>query len=173
MTMVDFSLGAPLGLPDQSVITFLFVLAVIFGVLELTNLFKNRAVNLLIALALSAFAASQVTFTSLLFSYLPGVTGFFIVVFFIAFTFEILGVRKRKPGADLTDSMVVGGAVMLVLFTVGFSLLQMFPIDIPYIGGASGMFFIVGLVLLISLFWSAMHFGGGGGGKLARGGEEG
>jgi len=69
--------------------------------------------------------------------------------------------------------MVVGGAVMLVLFTVGFSLLQMFPIDIPYIGGASGMFFIVGLVLLISLFWSAIHFGGGGGGKLARGGEEG
>jgi asparagine N-glycosylation enzyme membrane subunit Stt3 len=152
-------LGSPFGFGDQSIITFLFVLAVIFGVLELTNLFKNRAVNLLIALALSAFAAGQASFTNMLFSYLPGITGFFIVVFFIAFAFEILGVRKRAPGQDTFEGMAVGGVVLLLLFSVGWMLLKFFPIEVPVIGG-QGLIFLIGLALIISLLWGALKAGG-------------
>jgi len=165
----SFTLGMPFGIGDQFIVSFLFILAVVFGVLELTNMFKNRAVNLLIALAISFFASSQASFTGLLFNFLPSITWFFVIVFFIAFSFEILGIRKKGDKNLTTQSAAVAGGVLLILFSVGFVLLRMFPVDIPFIGGPENIVFLAGLMIFLSLFWGAMKQQGGGGGK---GGKE-
>ncbi|MFH0830259.1 MAG: hypothetical protein V1887_03820 [Candidatus Aenigmatarchaeota archaeon] len=159
--MDGFGLGAPFGMSDQFVVSFLFVLAVVFGVLELTNLFKNRAVNLLIALAISFFASSQAAFTGLLFNYLPSITWFFIAVFFIAFAMELFGVRKEKKG-DRTQGAAVAGGVLLVLFSVGFMMLELFPVQLPFIGGPENLIFLAGAAIVLSLFWGAMKEDSGG-----------
>ncbi|MDD5416536.1 MAG: hypothetical protein PHU12_01015, partial [Candidatus Aenigmarchaeota archaeon] len=69
----------------QFLISFLFILAIVFGVLEKASPIKNKAANLIIALAISAFSASYTPFMSVLWSYLPSVTWFFIVMFFLVF----------------------------------------------------------------------------------------
>jgi len=75
-----------LDLSMQFMIPFLFILAIIFGVLQLASPIKNKAANLIIALAISFFAASYGPFMTILWSYLPSITWFFIVMFFIVFT---------------------------------------------------------------------------------------
>ena len=122
-------------------IPFLFVLALVFGVLELANPMKNRAVNVIVAVAISFFAASYTPFTNMLWNYLPSITWFFIVMFLIVFVLEAFGLRKREK-ADYFQTMVVQGVVLLLLFTVGYNILQSFNIQIPYIGGGENILFI-------------------------------
>ena len=146
-----------LNIGDQTVIASLFVLAVVFGVLELSNVFKNRAVHFVISLAVAFFAASYAPLMTTLWTYMPSITWFFILMFFIAFALEMFGVRKEK-GVDI-ESMIVGGGVLLVLLSVGWSMLRYYPVEFPLIGGGENLLLLLGLVFIISLFWSALKVG--------------
>ena len=148
-----------LGFGDQTMIAALFILAVVFGVLELSNVFKNRAVHFVISVAVAFFAASYQPLMQTIMSFLPNITWFFIVMFFIAFTLELFGVRKGG-GGDI-ESMVVGGGVLLVLFSIGWMMLQYYPIEFPLIGGGENLLLLMGIIFIISLFWSAMKLGAG------------
>lgn len=149
------------GLGEPATISFFFILAVVFGVLKLSNVFKNNAVHAVVALAVAAFVATQASFVSILWVYLPSITWFFIVMFFIAFALELFGVRKGGRGEEgALQGMIVGGAVLLILLSVGWMLLQSFPVNLPVIGGGQNLIFLLGLVFIISLFWGAMKSGG-------------
>lgn len=156
---------------QQFLITFLFTLAVVFGVVELSKVFKgNKAVALIIALAIAAFAAGYAPFQTTLWSLLPNITWFFIVIFLIAFGLELFGARKLVAGAPGHEGMIVSAAVLLILLTVGWTTIQSSNISFPFIGGGQNLIFLVGLIIILSLFWTAMKTGGGnvwqpGGGK--------
>ena len=152
-----------LGLGEHATISFFFILAVVFGVLKLSNVFKNNAVHAVVALAVAAFVATQLSFVEMLWNYLSGITWFFIVMFFIAFALELFGVRKARPGEGeqkAMEGMIVGGAVLFILLSVGWMLLRTFPVNLPLIGGGENLIFLLGLVFVISLFWGAMKSGG-------------
>ncbi|HIJ98240.1 TPA: hypothetical protein H1009_04080 [archaeon] len=148
---------------QQFLITFLFTLAVVFGVVEISKVFKgNKAVSLIIALAIAAFAAGYAPFQTTLWSLLPNITWFFIVLFLIAFGLELFGVRRGStvPGQE-HEGMIISAAVLLILLTVGWTTIQSSNISFPFIGGGQNLIFLVGLIIILSLFWSAMKTGGG------------
>jgi len=155
------------GMNQQVVITFLFVMAVVFGALRISNVLKSSPASFLLSIAIAAFAAMYAPFMLLLWLILPGLTWFFIVIFLIAFVFEVFGIRKSKQEMR-SEAMAVNGAILLVLLTLGWKLSQMFKITIPYIGSTENLVFILGLIFVVSIFWSAMKgefvtMGSGGG----------
>jgi amino acid transporter len=144
---------------EQTLIPFLFVLAIIFGVLELTHVFRNRGVNFLIALAISFFTISNTAFVNALWSYFGVITAFFIFMFFIAFILEVFGFRKPKhPQESREEGMIVIGAILLLLLTFGFMYSSMIP-ELPFIGGGSNVIILFAIIFILVIFWMAFKVG--------------
>jgi hypothetical protein len=143
-----------LGIEEQVIITFLFVLAVVFGALRISNVLKSGAASFILSMAVAAFAALYSPFTALLWSFMPSLTSFFIIIFLVAFVFEIFGIRKGEK--QTTEGMVVNAAILLALMTVGWRVAQTFNVTIPFIGSAQNLIFLLGLIFIVSIFWSAM-----------------
>lgn len=147
---------------QQILVTFLFTLAVVFGVISLSGIFRgNKAVSAVISFAIALFAAGYSPFQTVLWNLLPNITWFFIILFLIAFGLELFGVRKLVAGAPGHEGMIISAGVLLILLSVGWTILQTNPISLPYIGGGSNLIFLIGLILILSLFWSAMKTGFG------------
>jgi len=141
------------------IIPFLFVLAVVFGVLRISKAFKgNAAVEVIISLVIAFFSATYSPFTSMLFNILPSITMFFIAMFFIVFVLEIVGVRGRGRGEPVTN-IIIYGILILVLFTIVASHSEL----IPNLGIISpdDLVLGIGLIFVISIFWAAYKIGGG------------
>lgn len=148
------------GMEEQFVITFLFVLAVVFGGLRISNVLKSGPAAFILSLAVAAFAAMYTPFTTMLWSIMPSLTWFFIVIFFIAFVFEMFGIRKRAPGERPgPEAMVVNAAILLVLLSVGWMLADIFPMEIPFIGSPENLIFLLGFIFILAIFWGAMKMG--------------
>jgi len=149
----------PIDMTSQFLISFLFVLAIVFGALQVANVFKNKAVHAVIAVAISLFATMYQPFQLTLWSYLPNVTWFFIVMFFVAFIMEIMGFRKKK--AVSREGLIIQTGVLFVLLSIGYMVADMMVLDIPLIGSMDNLVFIIGLVMIISIFLTVtkMEFG--------------
>lgn len=140
----------------QFLIPFLFVLAVVFGVLRIGKVFKgNPAVEMVIALVIAFFAASYQPFTSVLFQYLPSITWFFIAMFFLVFILEIFGIRKPKEKEEHEKNLIIYGILLLILFSIGVSRLEGLAVQIPLIGGGENIALLIGLIFIIGIFWYA------------------
>ena len=147
------------GLDANFVIPFLFVLAVVFGVLRISKAFKgNAAVEVIISLVIAFFSATYSPFTSMLFNILPSITMFFIAMFFIVFILEIVGVRGKGKGEPVTN-LIIYGILILVLFTIVASHSEL----IPNLGIISqdDLVLGVGLIFILSIFWAAFKIGPG------------
>ena len=141
---------------EQFLIPFLFVLAIVFGSLNLVKIFKSRPVNFLISLSLAFFAASNGAFIQLLWSQFGNIAIFFIAMFFIIFTLEVFGVRKgRKEGSD---ALIINGAILFVLLSVSSLFVTSLP-AIPGVGGGQNLLLLVFVVLIIVIFWSVHNLG--------------
>jgi hypothetical protein len=142
---------------EQTLIPFLFVLAIVFGVLELTKIFRNRGVNFLVALAIAFFTITNTAFVAMLWSYFGSITTFFIVMFFIAFVFEVFGLRggQREP----TSSVFINGAILFVLLSIGFLYAKQIP-ELPFIGGGQNLIFLFAIVFILAIFWAAFKISG-------------
>jgi len=146
---------------NQTLIPFLFVFAIVFGVLGITNVFKNRGVNFLVALAISFFAISNPAFVSLLWLQFGNITAFFIVMFFIAFILEIFGLRKGEPGKSRApESMIINGAILFILLSIGFLFIDLIP-PFPFIGGGANLLLFFAIIFILAIFWAAFKAGAG------------
>ena len=146
-------------LTTQFFIPFLFVLAIVFGVLELASPIKNKAANLIVALAISFFAATYGPFMNIIWIYLPSVTWFFIIMFFIVFIMEIFGMRGKKTVE--ADKIVLSGVVLFLLLTVGWMVLDQTNIEIPLIGSGENILLILGIIFILIILWGAYKMGSG------------
>lgn len=151
---------------EQFLIPFLFILAVVFGAINVSNVFRNRGVNFLVSLALAFFAASNSSFVQFLWSQFGSISIFFIAMFFIIFTLEAFGIRKNKE-SKTTESLVINGAILFVLLSIGLSNINLIP-PIPMIGGGQNLFLLLVVLFIIVLFWLAMRVGRFGEVKLER-----
>ena len=150
-------------LDTNFIIPFLFVLAVVFGVLRISKAFKgNAAVEVIISLVIAFFSATFPPFTATLFNILPSITMFFIAMFFLVFILEIIGVRGKGRGEPVTN-IIIYGILILVLFTIVASHSEL----IPNLGIISqdDLVLGVGLIFVIAIFWAAFKIGAGKGGE--------
>jgi len=150
----------PFDMTNQFLISFLFVFAIVFGALQIANVFKNKAVHAIMGLAIALFATMYPPFLATLWSYLPNVTWFFIIMFFIAFVMEIMGFRKKKPQA--LEGLVIQTGVLLVLLSLGYVISRNYPVEIPIIGSTENLIFLVGFISIISIFMSVLKLDIGG-----------
>lgn len=139
----------------QFIIPFLFVLAVVFGVLQMARIFKNKAVAGVIAIAIAFFAASYGPFLTLLWTYLPTVTWFFIGMFFIVFVLEVFGIRGGKDKEFREEAAILQGAILFILLALGWMIAEAFPLELPYIGSGQNLILVLGIVFILLIFWSA------------------
>ncbi|MDD5416946.1 MAG: hypothetical protein PHU12_03140, partial [Candidatus Aenigmarchaeota archaeon] len=125
---------------------------------------KNKAANLIIALAISAFSASYTPFMSVLWSYLPSVTWFFIVMFFLVFAMQVFGIKPGEVGDEKKgpERLFVNGIVLFVLLSIAWMLGDLVPIrEFPVIGSFENLIFIIGLLFIIMIIWTALKIGAG------------
>lgn len=158
--MLPFGIDITMFESNQFLIPFLFVLAVVFGALEQTNVFRSRAVNFIVAAAISFFAISNTAFTNLLWSQFGSITVFFIAMFFIIFILEVFGVRKRQPGEPPGGALVVTGGILFVLLSVGLLYINLLP-PLPIIGGGQNLLLLFAITLILLIFWLAFKIGSG------------
>lgn len=150
-------------LTTEFLIPFMFTFAILLGVLELSLKTWSKPVKTIISLTIAFFATSYQPFTAALWSLLPSITWFFIIMFFLVFILEIFGIRKAGQKAE-PGTLVIQGAILLVLMGTGYYIIRAFPgIDIPFVGGPENILLLIGIFLILTIFWTAFKIGQGGG----------
>jgi|GEM_PF-588273 len=147
----------------QPLLPFLFVLAVIYGMLTIANIFKTRSggsmrsVNFIIALVFAFLAAGYQPFVSFFFANFGIILWAFIILFFIAFILEAIGLRRKKvpPGKEHIPIFTVA-IIILILAASGFAYIS--ELEIPVIG-TENFLIILGLILILILFYYAYEHG--------------
>lgn len=139
----------------EFLIPFLFSLAVIFGILEVTRIFgRNRAVNFIVSFTLSFFAIIYPGFVDFMWANFGLVAIFFIAMFFITFVFKTLGIGSKNS----KDSILINGAILFVLLSLSYTYAESFP-SVPLIGTGQNLILLVSVVLILSIFWAAYKTG--------------
>jgi hypothetical protein len=146
---------------EQTLIPFLFVLAIVFGVLDLTKIFRNRGVNFLVALAIAFFTITNTAFISMLWSYFGSITTFFIVMFLLAFVFEVFGLRGKGGQHHPTSAIIIDAGILFILLSIGFLYASYIP-EFPFIGGGQNLVFLFIIIFILVIFWAAFKIGAGG-----------
>ncbi|NIM47464.1 MAG: hypothetical protein GTN40_04900 [Candidatus Aenigmarchaeota archaeon] len=144
---------------EQTLIPFLFILAVVFGAVNTANVFKNKGVNFLVSLALAFFAASNTAFVNFLWSQFGSISIFFIAMFFIIFVLEVFGVRKEAKKGEPSGALFINGVILFILLSIGLLYIDMIP-PLPYIGGGENLFLFFVLIIIALVFWLAFKVGG-------------
>jgi len=141
-------------------VSFLFVFAVIFGVLQTTKRriktdnqmtereFFPQRVNIIISIVFGLVAAYYQPFSFLLFNILPYVTAFFLVIFFFIFLREVL---RKEAGSEI-PLMVSLGILLLVLGIVSENIRF---VQLPFSLSAKDFFWIITLFLIAAIFYVA------------------
>lgn len=148
-------------------VSFLFVFALIFGILQITKrrikadeknfkeerLFPER-VNVLLALAISFICISYQPFINFIWSLLPISSIIFIIFFFIAFIRESIRSEEKDP----IPFLVSIGILILILGVFGE--FANFPFQNYLSLSQNDILWIIGIVLVVLLFYLAYLSGG-------------
>lgn len=140
----------------QPFLPFFFVLAIVYGVLSVTNIFKKTSVNMIIALVFAFFASGYPPFLNFFFNNFGYLLWSFIVIFFIAFFMEAIGLRGKdssKKGKDI-GILIIGIAILLLITFVG----RVSEMNIPILG-SENFLILIGLFLLVMIFYYAYLHG--------------
>lgn len=135
------------------ILPFLFVLAIVYGALDLAAVFKKKAVNVIIALVVAVFAVSNVAIVDSIVAAMPWAAMLFIVLFFIKF---ILSFFKTSGGGerDYTLLAVILGLIAIFMLSQGTQLIQdWLPGGFPV--SEENLILIIGLVIIIAIFYAA------------------
>ncbi len=129
-------------------IPFFFTLAVAYGALQVSGLFKNKAVNMLIAIVLALFAASTQGLVEFIYTLLYPATVLFIIFFFIGFVYKFFKERKET---DYTLMVVVLG-LLLLLMAAGVAGNPVVPIGSIM---SENLVVLLGLVFIVAMFYAS------------------
>ncbi|MEM5825983.1 MAG: hypothetical protein QXM64_01180 [Candidatus Aenigmatarchaeota archaeon] len=141
-------------------ISFLFIFALIFGILQITKrkikideknfreerLFPER-VNILLALAIALISISYKPFIDFIWNLLPISSIIFIIFFFIAFIKESIKSEEKDP----IPFLVSIGILILVLGVFGEFFNFPFQHYIPF--SQKDILWIIGIILVILFFY--------------------
>lgn len=141
-----------------SVIPFFFVAAIVYGALEVSGVFKNKNVKMIIAAVFALFTMTYDPLIIFINNIMPYAAIFFIVVFFVAFIFKPMK-GKKEEGRDYTLIIIVCGLIIVFLANSGYQLINQW---IPQISTISGTNFMVaaGIILIVFILYAAYKMQG-------------
>lgn len=97
-------------------IPFLFMLAIVYGALDVSGVFRNRRVNAVIALVFALFTLTYEPAVNFVNQIMPFAIIFFIAFFFIGF---IIKIARKGADKDFTLLIIIVGLILLLLATQG------------------------------------------------------
>jgi hypothetical protein len=140
---------------EQILIPLLFIFAIVYGSLDVANIFKNKKVNATIALSLGLFAVYNTWFVNLIWSQLGVISVIFIFMFMLIFIFKVFGIRDSK---DSQEKLIIMAAILFILFSISYLYTNMIP-NIPFIGGGQDIILLIFIIFIIVIFWLAYKIG--------------
>jgi len=127
------------------VLPFFFVFAIVYGSLEVSNVFKNNAVKAVISLVLAFFAITNADVIELINQVFPYAVILFIALFFIGFVLKLVGGQGSK---DYSLIIIVVGLILILLASQGDLVELMNSVN-------SDIISYVGLGLILIIFYAA------------------
>ena len=137
-------------------IPFFFIFAIIYGALEVSGVFKNKAVKAIIAVALAFFAVSNADVVLFIHQVLPFATVFFVVVFFIGFIakpFRGKGGEEKKRDPFLL--LVVLGLLLIAFAQLGTPSSPLYSTISSTILGDEKVLWGIGIAIVLFMFYYA------------------
>ena len=121
---------------------FLLILAVVYGGLEASGIFRNRALKTIISVVLAFFAISNAYLVDMIHTFLPYV----VVIFIVFFALGFIGKSLSGRGKDNTMIMVVLGLFLILVasFIQGGGYQQY-----------DNFLWMIGLVVVIGMIYAA------------------
>jgi hypothetical protein len=139
----------------STVIPFLFVLAVVYGALEVSDIFKRKQVKIILSLCFAFVAMSTPFISSFIMGILPYAILAFIVFFFIGFA---LSFARGKGEGERDYTLVVLVLVLALLFLANYGM-DFVQDMLPGFSSeelATGL----GLVIMLIIFYSVYRLWG-------------
>jgi len=120
------------------IFTWLFVFLVVFGVLEITNIFKNKSIHALLAFVIAILTG----FSSITISIVEVMLPWFLLIAFFVFFVMLITSFMGFGGKDLVNALGGSGAVWWILvlgfIIVAATLSQVFGQDLLDAGENAG-----------------------------------
>lgn len=135
------------------ILPFMFVLAVVYGALDLAAVFKKKAVNAIIALVVAAFAISNTAIVDSIIAAMPWAAMLFIILFFIKFVLSFFKTGKGEK-KDYTLIVIILALVAIFMASQGTQLIQdWLPGGFPVT--EENLILIIGIVVIIAILYAA------------------
>ena len=136
-----FTLGIP----------FFFVLAIVYGAIEVSSVFANKKVKMLIALAIAAITVANQQAVDLINQFLPFTAIFFIIIFFVGTMKKVSDKNK-----DWELILIIIGLILILLVRQGEGLRDYFdkgPLNYE------NFIILIASVVMLLMFYTAYKKG--------------
>jgi len=134
-------------------IPFFFVLAVVYGSLEVSNVFRKSSVKGLISLAIAAVTLTSEAVTVFVMDILPYAAILFVIFFVLGFILNVFRGEDKKVDFSL---VAVIAALVLVFVLSQQDFVESY---VPWLSSENSVFIVAGILLLM-IFYAAYKKGG-------------
>jgi len=139
----------------EILLPFFLVLAIIYGALEVSRVFANRAVKAIIAIVFAFFSIMNYEVVMFINSILPYAAGFFVCLFLIWIILKPLKGAGGKGGSDPVLIIVI--LVLILILLARMSVTDYWPES--SIISNTNLIWIIALLILIVIIWKAYKMG--------------
>jgi hypothetical protein len=141
----------------EILLPFMLVLAIVYGALEVSKVFANRAVKAIIAVVFAFFSVMNSQVVAFINSILPYAAGFFVVIFLIWIVLKPLKGGGGKKGIDPVLLIVI--LVLVLVLLARMSVSDYWP-ESSLISNAN-LLWIIGIIIVVVILWKAYKIGPG------------
>ena len=128
--------------------SFLFVFAVIYGLLATAKIMTEKNVNIIIALVFAFFTAMFEPFTAILQAFIPIVGIIFFIFFILIFVKKIISTDNKKDSLPVLASLVIVLIILGVLWEDVGNYFYKFGLE------PANVLWIIGILLVLIIFYA-------------------
>ena len=135
----------------STLVPFLFVLALTYGALELSGVFKKKQVNTIIALAMAFYTMTNTMLLNFIDSVLPYAIFMVIIIFFLGFIMKFFQ-GKKEGDRDYTLIILVLFLFLIVAANYGLGFIENMVPGISQEELMTGIGIAVIMIILYSVY---------------------
>ena len=137
-------------------IPFLFMFAIVFGALDVAGVFRNKRVNIIIALVFALFTLTYQPAIDFITLVMPYAIMFFVAFFFLGFIIKAVtrGISDKEGKKDYTLLVIILGLVLLLFATQGPEFISKF---IPGFEEQANSIMIISAIVFIGVIFLAVY----------------
>ncbi|MCK5023334.1 MAG: hypothetical protein KAS04_04125 [Candidatus Aenigmarchaeota archaeon] len=142
----------------EIMLPFFLVLAIVFGALEVSQVFSNKAVKAIIAFVFAAFSVMNMQVVAMINFLLPYAAGFFVLFFLVWIILKPLRGKGGDGKGDKKDPLIL--IVVLVLVLVIMTRLgdTGYSYSLGFLANPN-LLWIIGIVVVVFIIYKAYKMG--------------